>query len=119
MPSPATTQNCANSTDTYTFFALKGGDTFSVVHPGVVGNVFYYQVRIIYGIITLDEFPTTLTITTTFTSNLSSTAQTVQLGSNNQTKICGDPSKFERYRTVNHVWTYSDPTSLDFTITTD
>ena len=53
-PSPATTGTCANSTDTYTFYSLKGGDIFIASHPGVVGNVFYYQVRIIYGVITLD-----------------------------------------------------------------
>lgn len=41
-PSPATIGTCINSSTTYSFYTLFGGDTFSVSHPGVVGNVFYY-----------------------------------------------------------------------------
>ncbi len=47
---------CQRSTsETYTYFGdLRGGDTMSITHPGVIDNVYYYQIRIIYGLIAFD-----------------------------------------------------------------
>jgi hypothetical protein len=52
---PATAICQGNSTETYNYYGdLKGGDTMSITHPGVIDNVYYYQIRIIYGLIAFD-----------------------------------------------------------------
>lgn len=51
--SMGTSKNCSNGWTSYTFFGgLTGPDVLTINHPGVSGNVFYWQVRIIYGIFT-------------------------------------------------------------------
>ena len=119
--STGATKTCSNGWTSYTYFSgLTGPDTLTINHPGVSGNVFYWQVRIIYGIITEDNWNTNTNITTTFDTNLTSLPSPntpVQLG-NAKSRVCNNNNRDEIYRVVIHTWTHTDPTPLDFSIIT-
>ncbi len=95
--SVTTQQTCSDGGwEIYIYFGdLRGGDTMLVTHPGVIdNNVYYYQVRIIYGVITFDEWDQNTIITTTFTTDPTSTPYTNTLGTTTQSKVCKDNNKF-------------------------
>jgi hypothetical protein len=88
-----TTTTCTNGWSTYIFYGgLTGPDIFTVNHPGVSGNVFYWQVRIIYGIITVDNWNTNTIITTTFDTDPTTTQFNNQLG-NQRSRVCNGNSR--------------------------
>lgn len=120
MSFPTTSTCLGSGSDVYTYFGdLTGVDVMTITHPGVVNNVYYWQVRIIYGMIAFDQWNQNTIITTTFATDITSTPATDTLGQSNQTKICKTTSKFEVYRVIRHDWPYSIVTNLDFTISTD
>lgn len=115
-----TTCNGGSAGEIYTYFGdLRGGDIMTISHPGILDNVYYYQVRLIYGLIAIDQWDQNTIITTTFLTNTTSTVYTNQLGQNTQSKVCGTQSRFESYRVVRRDWPYSLVSNLDFQITTD
>jgi len=88
--SMGTTTTCSAGGRTYTFNGgLTGPDVLVVDHPGVSGSVYYYQVRIIYGLIAVDGWNSNTIITTNFDSDPTSTPFTDQLG-NTATRVCNN-----------------------------
>lgn len=99
-PSPSTAGTCTiNGSASYSFYTNAGGTTFTVNHPGVVGSVYYYQVRIIYAIIFPDlsnsnSYPN-IAVTTTFLTNTSSTPAVDTLGGGGSNiNACGSGGAF-------------------------
>lgn len=74
----STIGSCANGWVDYRFYGpLAATDPFTISSFGVSGNVYYYQVRIIYGLITIDGWNGNTKITTTFDTDPASTPNTV------------------------------------------
>ncbi len=86
--------NCTYGTNYNYFGDLQGGDTILITHPGVIDNVNYYQVRILYGVITFDEFNLSTLIKTTFVTDPTSAIQTANIATNGQIKLCKDATLF-------------------------
>lgn len=81
----------------YTFYqASSSTDVISVSCSAVTGNLYYWKVRIIYWVITIDQWDTTSVLTTTFSSNTTSTALSTSLSNASMAAakaICSNPAK--------------------------
>jgi hypothetical protein len=87
--SPSTVDNCSE----YFYYSLKGPDVFRITHPGVSDDVFFWQVRIIYGVITIEEWPETIQIQTQFNTNISEVVRRNNVTNQNERNFCETPSK--------------------------
>ena len=63
---------CTGGNGDYIYYGdLTGPSVLTIIHPGVTDNVFFWQIRLMYEVITFDKWATTNQILTQFNYNIS------------------------------------------------